>query len=97
MSHSLCLVCTEFFGESRQFSGAGPSHRSGAGREDELDESCRGDVEDELAPQFDDNPRTRGSKFSVLQRKIHPIFGQMWLLTAGPLIGLTVLFAELSM
>ena len=32
-----------------------------------LDESCGGDVEDELVPELDDNPRkTRGTMFSVL-------------------------------
>ena len=38
---------------------------------------------------------TRGTKSSVLQR-IFPIFGQMWLLTTGPLTSVIVLFAELT-
>ena len=51
-------------GESRQFPGAGSSLRSGAGLEDERDESCGGDAEDELAPELDDNPgTTRGRSF----------------------------------
>ena len=54
------------FGESRKFPGAGSSLRSVAGLEDVLDESCGGDVEDELVPEFDDNPRTaRGSSSLV--------------------------------
>ena len=41
--------------------------------EDVLDESCGSDVEDELVPEFDDNPRTtRGTKCSVLQRTFFP-------------------------
>ena len=55
-----------FFGESRQFPGARSSLRSVAGLEDVLVESCGSDVEDELAPEFDDNPgTTRGTKISV--------------------------------
>ena len=46
------------YGESRQLPGTGLSLRSVAGLEDVLDESCGGDVEDELAPEFDDNPGT---------------------------------------
>ena len=42
--------------------GASSSLRSDAGLEgvldDVLDESCDGDVEDELVPEFDDNPGT---------------------------------------
>ena len=54
-----------FFGESRQFPGA-PSSLRVAGLEEVLDESCGSDVEDELAPEFDDNPEmTMGTKFSV--------------------------------
>ena len=61
------------FGESRQFPGAGASLRCGAGLEDALDESCGGDVEDELVPEFDDNPgTTTGTKFSVWQRIFFP-------------------------
>ena len=51
----------------------GSSHRSGAEREDELYESCLGDVEDALVPEFEDNTRTtRSTKFSVLQRIFIP-------------------------
>ena len=70
------MMCSECFGESRQFSGAGSSHRTGAGREDELDESCLGDVADELVPKFDDNPRTtRSTKFFRLAKDLLPLFG----------------------
>ena len=62
-----------FFGESRQLPGAGSSLRSVAGLEDVLDEFCGGDVEDELVPEFDDNPgTTRGTIFSVLHRIFFP-------------------------
>ena len=62
-----------FFGESRHFPGAGSSLRSGAGLEDVLDESCGGDVEDELVPEFDYNPRTtRGTKLSDLHKIFSP-------------------------
>ena len=38
-----------------------------------LDESCGSDVEDELVPEFDDNPgTTRGTKFSVLDTSVFP-------------------------
>ena len=41
--------------------------------QDVPDESCGSDVEDELVPEFDDNPGTTTSaKFSVLQRIIIP-------------------------
>ena len=82
---------------SCQFPGAGSSLRSVAGLQDVLDESCGGDVEDELVPEFDDNPgTTRGTKFFRLASNILPLFGQVWLLTAGPLIVFSVFFAELS-
>ena len=78
--------------ESRQFPGAGSSLRSDAGLEDALDESCGGDVEDELMAEFDCTPRTaRGAKFSVLHRIfLLPLLGQPWFLTADPLIGISV-------
>ena len=44
-----------------------------AGLEDVLDEFCGGDVEDELVPEFGDNPETtRGTNFSVLPRIFFP-------------------------
>ena len=53
------------FGEWRQFPGASSSLRVAA-LEEVLDESCGIDVEDELAPDLDDNPGiTMGTKFSV--------------------------------
>ena len=62
------FIVLGFFGGSRdQFPGASSSLRSDAGiggvLDDVLDESCGGDVEDEL-----DNPGTTiGTKYSVLQ------------------------------
>ena len=59
----------EFCGESRQFPGVGSSLHSGAGLGHVRDESFGGYGEDELVPEFGDNPGTTGSlKFSVLQR-----------------------------
>ena len=55
---SFLIFVLSCFGESRQFPGAGSFLRSGAGLEDVLHESCGGDVEDEAAPEFDDNPGT---------------------------------------
>ena len=55
------------------------------------------DVEDELVPELDDNSgKTRGTKFSVLHESVLPLFGHPWFLTAGPLIGISVFFAEFS-
>ena len=71
--------------------------RSVAGLDDVLDESCGSDVEDELVPEFDDNPwTTRGTKIFRLAENLLPLFGQVWLLTAGPLTGKPMIFAELS-
>ena len=84
------------FGESRQSPGTRSSLRSVAGLEDVLDESCGGDVEDELVPELDDHPGTaRGMNISIMHKILFPC-GQRWLLTAGPLIGKSVFFAELS-
>ena len=60
----LLFIFVLFFGESRQFPGAGSSIRSVAGLEDVLDESCGGDVEHNLVPEFDFPGTTRGTKFS---------------------------------
>ena len=61
------FILLRVFAESRQFPGVGLSLRSVAGLEDALDESCGSDVEDELVPEFDDNPETtRGTKLSGL-------------------------------
>ena len=78
-----------------QFSVASSSLRSEPGLDDVLvgvlDESCDGDVEDEL-----DNPgTTTGTKFYVLHKNI-PLFGQPWLFTADPLVGKSVFIEELS-
>ena len=63
----LCPLDYLFVSVSRLFPGDSSSLRSVAGLEDVLDESCGIDVEDELAPELDDNPgRTRGTKLSVL-------------------------------
>ena len=68
-----------------------------AGLEEVLCESCGNDVEDELAPELDDNPvTTTGTKFSFLHGIFFPFFGQLWLLTTGQLIGISMFFAELS-
>ena len=41
--------------------------------DDVLDESCGVDIEDELVPEFDDNPgKTRGTIFSVLHTNFFP-------------------------
>ena len=91
----LFLFCD--FGDSRRFSGACLSLRSVAGLEEVLDESCGSGsyVEDELVPELDDNPRTtRGTKFSVLHKKFFPSL--VWLVTTGPLVGMSTFFAELS-
>ena len=54
------------------FSVPPSSLRCKAGLE-ELDESCGNDVEDELAPELDDNPgKTIGTKCSVLQSMFFP-------------------------
>ena len=76
------------FGESRQFPGAPSSLRFVAGLEDVLDESCGSGVEDELVPESDDMFR--------LAENLLSLFGQVWLLTAGPLKGKSVPFAELA-
>ena len=70
--------------------------RSEAGLDDVivgvLDESCDGDVEDEL-----DNPGTTiGTKFLRFAYNILPLFGQPWLFTADPLVSISVFIAELS-
>ena len=89
----LFLFCD--FADSRRSSGVCSSLRSAAGLEEVLDESCGSDVEDELVPELDDDPRTtRGTKFSVLHMNSFPSL--VWLLTAGPLVGRSTFFAELS-
>ena len=88
--------CFGFFGESRQETGARSSLRSVAGLEDVLDESCGGDVEDDLVPEFDDKPRHKRYEIFRLAANLLPLFGQVWLLTTGPLISISVFFAELS-
>ena len=61
--------------ESRRFPGACSSLRCSSGLEEVLDESCSGDVEDELVPELDDNPgTTRGTTFSVLHHNSFPFF-----------------------
>ena len=84
------------FGGSRdQLPGASSSLRSDAGLGDVLDgvrdESCDGDVEDEL----DDPGTTIGTKFSFCINDLS-LFGQPWLLTADPLEGTPVFIAEIS-
>ena len=86
-----------FLKGSPRFSSASSSLRTSARLEDVLEESCGNDVEDELAPELDDNPGTsNGYEMFCLALDPLSFFGQMWLLTAGPLIGKTMLFAELA-
>ena len=61
-------------GGSRRFPDACSSLRKLAGLEEVLEASCGNDVEDELALELDDNPRTTTSTtFSVLHRILsHP-------------------------
>ena len=61
-------------------------------------DSCGGVVEDELLPELTDNPgTTRGRDNTVcLADKQLSILGQSWLLTADPLIGVSVDFAKLA-
>ena len=81
---------------SRQLPGAGSSLRSVAGLEDVSDESCGGDVDDELLPELVDNPgTTRGTKLSVLHIIVFPS-----LVNGGfdtdPRKGISVVFEEFS-
>ena len=68
-----------------------------AGLEDVLDESCGGDAEDELVQEFCQQSRDN-KRYDIVRLALDllPLFGQVWLLTAGPLIGISVFFAELS-
>ena len=54
--------------------------RRGSAAGPDEDKSCDGDVEDELVPEVDENPGTRGTKLSVL----HIIFFPRGFLTADP-------------
>ena len=57
------------FGKSRPFPGARSSLRTVAGLENVRDAFFGGDVENELVPEFDENPgQQRVRFFSVLQR-----------------------------
>ena len=59
VSSRLSVNSSNHSGKSwRKLSSANSLLRSGAGLEDVLDESCGGNVEDELVPELDDNPRT---------------------------------------
>ena len=69
---------------SHQFPSAIPSLRSNTGLEDELVESCGGDVEDESLPELVDNPgTTRGTKLSFLHMIVFPslVNRDFWSLT----------------
>ena len=50
-----CFLFWDFV-ESRRSPGACSSLRCSCGFEEVLDESCGGDVEDDLVPELDDNP-----------------------------------------
>ena len=91
-SLSLSLFLFRVFGVSRQFPDR---HFALAGLEDVLDESYDGDAEDELEPKFDDNPgTTRGTTFFRSAKNLLSLFDQPWLSTAGPLKGVSVVFAK---
>ena len=63
--------------------------------EEVLDDSCGGDVEEELVPELDDNPRKRGTNISVLQKNPLQFLVNRGFLPAGPLVGIYVFLAEL--
>ena len=72
-----------------------PSNNASAGLGDVFDESCGGDAEEKMPPELDENPgTTRGTKWSVLHVVVFPSLGQPWFLTADPLLGISVFFAE---
>ena len=59
-------------------------------------DSCGGVVQDELLSELTDNPGTTTRyKIACLAENTFPIFGQSWLLTADPLIRVSVVFAKL--
>ena len=63
-----------FLERSRRLPDASSSLRRLAGLEQVLTESCGNEVEDELAPELDDNPgTTRDSTFSVLHSMLFPL------------------------
>ena len=70
--------------------GAISSLRSTTGLEDELYESCGGDVEDESLPEVVDHPRqdVRNCPFCI------QLFSPPW--PTDPLRGVSVVFAEFS-
>ena len=73
------------------------SLRGLAGLGELLDESSANDVEDELERELEDNPGTTpGTKFSVLHRIPFPFLVRCGFFTTGPLVGFTVLIAELA-
>ena len=81
-------------GDPHHFPGAGPSLRYRAGLVE--DKSCNVNVEDELLPEWADNPgTTSGTKLSVLHIIVF-LCGQPWFLTADPLMVISVVFAEFS-
>ena len=81
---------------SMQFSATSSLLREFAGS-NEIDRSCGCDVEEELVLVLDDSPgTTKGTKFWCFGESLHPVFGQTWLATAGPLTSVAVLFAKLA-
>ena len=79
------------------------SRRSDTEAEDELDAALFRDawsasaLEDELHPDLTDSPgTTRGTKFCLSCKEAFSHFGQPWVLTADPLIGVNVIFAKLA-
>ena len=58
--------------------------------------SCGGVVEDGLLSELTDDPGTTRGKKMCLADITFPIFGQSWLLTADPLVEVSVVFAKLA-
>ena len=71
--------------------------RSVAGLEDVIDEACGSDVRRRTGTRIIRQSRDdKRYEIFCLAENLVPLFGQVWLLTAGPLIGVSVVFAELS-
>ena len=58
--------------------------------------SCDGDVEETDEDEVDRTGSTKGAKFAKLRSIRLPFWGEMWFLATGPLVGVCVIFAELS-
>ena len=62
-------------------------------------ESCDEDVEEvgvDVIEEFVDKPgTTNGTQFHILQSILLPFFGEIWFLTAGPVVSIPMTIAEL--